>query len=166
MGSGRQAPPSAWESVHRTLFQVGLGLSAPRSTSICRLKDSVALFSNLTPVLLAPADWSHKPLGAYSAESVDEISGNFIVTAISTFPTLISSIPKEIFGCEKAASPMEAESLVTPKVGVRDEPSQPVAELSLGLLISATTLALLGRLAESPNDAAAEPAMLALTPTS
>ena len=102
----------------------------------------------------------------YVAERVDEISGSFMVTATSILPNSVNSIPNAIFGCEKAARVIDAESSVISKIGVKEEPSQPVAELLLGSLISATTLAPLGRLACKPKSAVAVPANVALVPTS
>ena len=89
-----------------------------------------------------------------------------MVTATSTLPTLISSTPKAILGCEYAARVIDADSFVTSNIGVSEDPCQPVAELFSGLLISATTFAPLGRLAWSPKSAVAVPAKVALVPTS
>ena len=59
---GMHSDPRGWEYSSNVFDHEGFASSSPRSRSICRLRDSVALFSNFTPVLDVPAP--HTPLGS------------------------------------------------------------------------------------------------------
>ena len=60
----------------------------------------------------------------------------------------------------------DADKACTSKLGSIDTPSNPVAELLSGVLMSATSLAVSGRLAERPDRRVADPSNVVLMPTS
>ena len=101
----------------------------------------------------------------YSAVKVTSTSGNLTDTSTEAEPISISLTPKDIIGSEYAPSVTPADISLTLNNGVKLPPLNPVAELELGFLISATSWALFGSPAESPKSTLAVPWKDAVPPT-